>query len=75
MAAHTASTLEVQTDHFSVLEFGVHSETNITPGFGCKSKTASLNAYYYSVFLLFAVGTYPVLLRTLALPGYFVTKL
>ena len=45
-AVHTASTLEVHADHYSVLEFGFHSETNITIGFGSKTKSASFITYF-----------------------------
>ena len=43
MAVHTASTLEVQHRPHSELEFGGHSEINITTGFGSNSKSASFN--------------------------------
>ena len=39
MAVHTASTLVVPHRPHLELEFGIQSETNITTGFGSKSKT------------------------------------
>ena len=72
-AVHTASTLEVQYRPHSELEFRLHSETNITTGFGSKSKTAPFNTYYYSVGSLFEVCASPVTSRTLCgtlLPYY-----
>ena len=61
------------TDHFGV-EFRFSSDTNITTGFGSKSKTAQLNTYYYSVGLLFEVFASPVPLRTSVVLRYLVSK-
>ena len=65
MAVHTASTLVVPHRPHSELEFGIQSETNITTGFGSKSKTATFNTYYYFISLLFVVDAFPVMSRTL----------
>ena len=70
MAVHTASTLEVQHRTHSELEFRFSSDTNITTGFGSKSKTASFNTYHYVVGSLFEVGASPVMSRTLVLLWY-----
>ena len=75
MAVHTASTLEVQHRPHSELEFGVHSETNITTGFGSKPKSASFNTYFYFVGSFFTVGTSPVPLRTLVVLHYLLVRL
>ena len=61
------------TDTFEVGVWIV-SETNITTGFGSKSKTAQLNTYYYSVGSFFEVSASPVLLRTLVVLRYLVSK-
>ena len=50
------------------------SETNITTGFGSKSKTASFNIYFYTVGSLFEVSASPVPLRTLVVLRYLVNK-
>ena len=73
-AVHTANTLVVQHRPQLELEFGVHSETNITTGFGSKSKSASFNTCYYFVGSFFVVAAYPVPSRTSALPWYLVSK-
>ena len=52
-----------------------HSETNITTGFGSKSKSASFITHYYFVGLFFAVGASPVLLRTLVVLCYLLVRL
>ena len=57
------------TDHFGV-EFRFSSDTNITTGFGSKSKTASFNIYYYSVGSLFEIIASHVPFRTLVLLRY-----
>ena len=69
MAVHTASTLEVHTDHIRSWSLDIHSEINITTGFGSKSKTALFNTYYYFVGLLFVVAASPVMTRTSVLLG------
>ena len=61
------------TEHFGV-EFRFSSDTNITTGFGSKSKTASFNIYFYTVGSLFEVPASPVTSRTLSVPSYLVIK-
>ena len=52
----------------------IDSETNITTGFGSKSRTAQFNTYYYTVGSLFEVSASPVTSRTLSVPSYLVSK-
>ena len=61
------------TEHFGV-EFRFSSDTDITTGFGSKSKTASFNIYYYTVGSLFEVCASPVTSRTLSVPCYLITN-
>ena len=61
------------TDHFGV-EFRFSSDTNITTGFGSKSKTASFYIYYYTVGSFFEVSASPVPFRTLVVLRYLVSK-
>ena len=61
------------TEHFGV-EFSFSSDTNITTGFGRKSKTGQFNIYYYTVGLLFEVCASPVTSRTLSVPCYLITN-
>ena len=61
------------TDHIGV-EFRLPSGTDITTGFGSKSKTAQLNTYYYSVGSLLEVCASPVTSRTLSVLRYLISK-
>ena len=70
MAVNTASTLLVPHRPHLELEFRFSSETNITTGFGSKSKTTPFNTYYYFVGLLFVVVASPVMTRTLVVLCY-----
>ena len=61
------------TDTFGVGVWIV-SETNITTGFGSKSKSAQFNTYYYLVGSLFEVSASPATSRTLVVLFYLVSK-
>ena len=61
------------TDTFGVGVWIV-SETNITTGFGSKTKSAQFNTYYYSIGLLFEVPASPVPSRTPVVLRYLVTN-
>ena len=50
------------------------SETNITTGFGSKSRTAQINIYYYSVGSFFEVCASPVPSRILVVLRYLISK-
>ena len=65
--------LRYSTDTFGVGVWIV-SETNITIGFGSKSKTATFNTYYYFAGPLFEVGASPVTSRTTVVLCYLVSK-
>ena len=61
------------TDTFGVGVWIV-SETNITTGFGSKSKTAQLNTYYYCIGFFFEVCASPVPSRTPVVLHYLLTN-
>ena len=75
MAVHTASALVVPHRPHSELEFGIQSETNITTGFGSKSKSAPFNTYYYFVGSFFEVAASLVMTRTLVVLCYLLLRL
>ena len=65
MAVHTTSTLVIPHRPHSELKFGIQSETNITTGFGGKSRTVPFNIYHYFVGSFFEVAASPVMTRPL----------